>query len=196
MDNYFNILFALVDEVRQNVTEKERLQEESWKLRSRATELYNSVVEQYRQEKQRITDRMEQAEKENERNKAEIVELTKRQIETETKGCVFREVERLEKLKADVATYSLKLEALERLKADVCIPAADWQQLEIFWTQGNNLLHHIDSISEKLEMLLANIKGDAVLDCLATLERIPGSCEFMPGQFKALQSMKKEEAEE
>lgn len=193
MDNHFKTLFALVDEVRQNVTEKESLQKESRKLRSRATELYNSVVERYQQERQQIVDRIEQAEKENERNKAEIVELTRQQIMTETSGGVFWEAERLESLKANVTTYPLKLEALERLKDDICIPAVDWQKIEAFQANGYNLLHQISGISEKLETLLADIKGDAVLNCLATLERVPSNCEFMAEQFKVLQSMRKEE---
>lgn len=196
MNEHFKNLFALVEEVRQNLEEMERLQEVSRTVAGEARKFYNSVIEKYRQEEKRIIDRMEQAEKENKDNKAEIVELTRQQLKAEATGGTFPGIPRLEKLKSEVATYPLKLEAMEKLKADVYITAADQRKIQEYRAAWFEAWQDLNRIESKMMALLGTIKGDGTLFCLASLEHTPAESHFMDEAIEKLQQFRREDIEE
>ena len=80
MDKNFDELFTKVSELQKLQEEREKLKGERLELENRARAFFNSVIEKYRQEESRIDERMEEAERENEANKAAIVALTRQQI--------------------------------------------------------------------------------------------------------------------
>lgn len=196
MDKNFEELFTKVSDLQKLQEEREKLKGERLELENRARAFFNSVVERYRQEESRIDDRMKEAEKENEANKAEVVALTRQQLKAETEKEPFTDAERLGQLKAEVATYPQKVEALGQLKNDVCVSVADQEKISKYRAEGADLGNRIGKVSGEMQLLFADIQNRLIMNCLATFEYIPGRAEFMPDQIKTLQSMRKEEAEE
>lgn len=196
MDKNFEELFLNVSELKKLQEEREALKGERLKLENQSKDFFNSVVEKYQQEESRIDERMKEAEKANNVNKAAIVELTRQQLKAEVTGETFADMERLGKLKAEVATYPQKLEAFEQLKNEVCVSLADQEIIYGYRAEGADIGSRISKISSKMLPLLADIHHRIALNCLATFEHIPGMDEFLPEQFKILQSMRKEEFEE
>lgn len=196
MNKNFEELFTKVSELQKLQEERERLKGERLELENRARTFFDSVIERYRQEESRIDERMEEAERENEENKAAIVALTRQQLKAEAEKEPFTDVERLGKLKAEVATYPQKVEALGQLENEVCISTADQEIISAYRADGADLGNRIKNISGEMQLLFADIQNRLILNCLATFEYIPGRAEFLPDQLKTLQSMRKEETEE
>lgn len=196
MDKNFEELFAKVSELQKLQEERDKLKGERMELETRAKKFFDSVVERYRQEESRFDELMKEAEKENEVNKAAVVALTRQQLKAETEKKSFTYAERLGQLKAEVATYPQKVEALEQLKNEVCISSEDQKIIFEYRTEGAVLVNRIKRVSEKMQLLFADIQNRLILNCLATFEYIPGMAEFMPDQLKTLQNMRKEGAEE
>lgn len=198
MNEKFKLLCDAVDELRQIVEVKEKLEEERRDLRNEAEHFYTLVIEKYQEGERQLAERIEQAEHEHQENKKEIVELTRQQLKVETVGGAFKDAERLERLKAEVATYPLKVETLEQLKSDIVISAADRKQLEEYRIKGCDLGDQIYGLSQKTHTMLTAIRDTHILNCAASIDMyiIGRNREFMPEQFKALQNMRKEEAEE
>ena len=198
MNEKIKALCNAVEELRQIVEVKERLEEERRELRTRAEQFYTLVIEKYQEGERQLAERIEQAEHEHQENKKEIVELTRQQLKAETEGSTFKDAERLERLKAEVATYPLKVEALEQLKSDIVISAANRKQLEEYRTKGRDLGDQIYGLSQKTHTMLTAIRDTHILNCAANIDMyiIGRNREFMPEQFKTLQNMRKEEAEE
>lgn len=196
MDKNFDELFAKVSELQKLQEEREKLKGERLELENRARTFFDSVIERYRQEESRIDERMEEAERENEANKAAVVALTRQQLKAETAGEAFKDAERLGQLKAEVATYPQKVEALGQLKNEVCISSADQEIISGYRTEGADLGNRINRVSGEMQLLFADIQNRLILNCLATFEYIPGRAEFLPDQLKTLESMRKEETEE
>lgn len=196
MDKNFGELFTKVSELQKLQEEREKLKGERLELENRARAFFNSVIERYRQEESRIDERMEEAERENESNKAAVVELTRQQLKAEAAKEPFTDAERLGKLKAEVATYPQKVEALGQLKNEVCISSQDQEIISVYRADGADLGNRIKSISGEMQLLFADIQNRLIMNCLATFEYIPGRAEFLPDQLKILQSMRKEETEE
>lgn len=193
MDKNFEELFTKISEVQKLQEEREKLKGERLELGNRARAFFNSVIERYRQEESRIDERMEEAERENEANKAAIVALTRQQLKAEAAEEPFTDEERLGKLKAEVVTYPQKVEALGKLKNEVCISSQDQEIISTYRADGADLGNRIGRISGEMQLLFADIQNRLILNCLATFEYIPGRAEFLPDQFKILQSMRKEE---
>lgn len=198
MNEQFKVLCNTVEELRQIVEAKERLEEERRRLRTRAEQFYTMVIEKYQEGERQLAERIEQAEHEHQKNKKEIVELTRQQLKAETVGGTFKDAERLERLKAEVATYPLKVEALEQLKSDIVISAADQKQLKEYRTKGCDLGDQIYGLSQKTHTILTAIRDTHILNCMASIDMyiIGRNREFMQEQFKTLQNMRKEEVEE
>lgn len=195
MDKNFDELFTKVSELQKLQEERERLKGERLELENRARAFFNSVIERYRQEERRIDERMEEAEKKNEANKAAVVALTRQQLKAEAAGETFKDAERLGQLKGEVATYPQKVEALGQLKNEVCISLADQEIISAYRADGADLGNRINRVSGEMQLLFSDIQNRLILNCLATFEHIPGRAEFLPDQFKTLQSMRKEETE-
>lgn len=196
MDKNFDELFTKVSELQELQKEREKLKGERLKLENRAKAFFNSVIERYRQEESRIDERMEEAERENEANKAAVVALARQQLKAEATKEPFTDAERLGKLKVEVTTYPQKVEALGQLKNEVCISSADQEIIYGYRAEGTNLGNRINRVSGEMQLLFADIQNRLILNCLATFEYIPGMVEFLPDQLKTLQGMRKEETEE
>ena len=196
MNKNFEELFTKVSELQKLQEERERLKGERLELENRARTFFDSVIERYRQEESRIDERTEEAERENEENKAAIVALTRQQLKAEAEKEPFTDVERMGKVKAEVATYPQKVEALGQLKNEVCISTADQEIISAYRADGADLGNRINRVSGEMQLLFADIQNRLILNCLATFEYIPGRAEFLPDQLKTLQSMRKEETEE
>lgn len=77
MNEKFKSLCDAVDELRQIVEVKEKLEEERRELRNEAEHFYTLVIEKYQEGERQLAERIEQAEHEHQENKKEIVELTR-----------------------------------------------------------------------------------------------------------------------
>ena len=196
MDKIFEELFTNVSKLQKLQEEREKLKVERLEQENLAREFFNSVIETYRQEESRYDERMEEAERENEENKSEVVSLTRQQLKAEARGESFTEEERLGRLKAEVATHPQKEEALRQLKNEVCVSFADQVIISRYRAEGAELWNRIGRVSREMQELLADIQNRIILGCLATFEYIPGRIEFLPDQFRELSNMRKEEAEE
>ncbi len=194
MNEKFKSLCDAVDELRQIVEVKEKLEEERRDLRNEAEHFYTLVIEKYQEGERQLAERIEQAEHEHQENKKEIVELTRQQLKAETVGGTFENTERLEKLKAEVATYPLKVEALEQLKNDIVISTEERKQLKEYQAKGYSLGCQIYGLSNKIHTILTAIKDIHVLNCAASVDLyiVGRNREFMPEQFEKLQNMRKE----
>ena len=98
----FGELFTKVSELQKLQEEREKLKGERLELENRARAFFDSVIERYQQEESRIDERMEEAERENEANKAAIVALTRQQLKAEAAKEPFTDAECLGNLKAVV----------------------------------------------------------------------------------------------
>ena len=152
MNKNFEELFTKVSELQKLQEERERLKGERLELENRARTFFDSVIERYRQEESRIDERTEEAERENEENKAAIVALTRQQLKAEAEKEPFTDVERLGKLKAEVATYPQKVEALGQLKNEVCISTADQEIISAYRADGADLGNRINRVSGEIQL--------------------------------------------
>ncbi len=193
MDKAFNKFFLQVDEVKRNLEEKENLVENQKKIRNSALELFASIVSSYEERESQIIERMELEEKQNQDNRSEIVVLTRQQLKADLSGSTFVELDRLNKLKEDVSTHQLRIEALESLKNEVVVSSDDHQKMLGFrleWSELNRAIHVIDN---KLIELITEIRNSTSLDCLSSVEYIPGRNEFLKNEFEKISRMRTEE---
>jgi|GEM_PF-6402015 hypothetical protein len=198
MNKQFQTLFETVDTLKISLEERNRLIEEQNQLASTAREFMNSVFNKYKAAEKEIEELTEQAEHENEENKAAITEMTLQQLKARNGGEVFLENTKLDHLKADVSTYPLKLEAMEKLKNEIHISASDQKQISNYRAEGLKLGGMIFREGEKLQNILVSLRDGDILNCFASLDpyfETLHSREFLDGFYEEYKNMRKEEYE-
>ena len=197
MNNNFIRFLDAAEEVRQMQENRETLAEEIKALYTAAMEHYNKIAETYREDKQRFIDRMEKAKEENRSNEQKIVELTKKQIQAETVGGAFDELDELARLKGEVAAYPQTVEALNSLIDGVVVPAADVEAFEEYRREWQELSNNKKGLEDKIQIKLLEIQKNLMPFCMATFEIIPAMLEFMPQEVaKEWETMRKEPSNE
>lgn len=197
MNNNFIRFLDAAEEVRQMQENRETLAGEIKSVYSAAMEHYNKIAETYRESKQRFIDRMEKAEEENRSNEQKIVELTKKQIQAETVGGAFDELDELARLKGEVAAYPQTVEALNSLIDGVVVPAADVEAFEEYRREWQELSNNKKGLGDKMQIKLLEIQKNLIPFCMATFEIIPAMLEFMPQEVaKEWEAMRKEPNDE
>ena len=197
MNNNFIRFLDAAEEVRQMQENRETLTEEIKALYTAAMEHYNKIAETYREDKQRFIDRMEKAKEENRSNEQKIVELTKKQIQAETVGGAFDELDELARLKGEVAAYPQTVEALNSLIDGVVVPAADVEAFEEYRREWQELSNNKKGLEDKIQIKLLEIQKNLIPFCMATFEIIPAMLEFMPQEVaKEWETMRKEPSNE
>lgn len=197
MNNNFIRFLDAAEEVRQMQENRETLAEEIKALYTAAMEHYNKIAETYREDKQRFIDRMEKAKEENRSNEQKIVELTKKQIQAETVGGAFDELDELARLKGEVAAYPQTVEALNSLIDGVVVPAADVEAFEEYRREWQELSNNKKGLEDKIQIKMLEIQKNLIPFCMATFEIIPAMLEFMPQEVaKEWETMRKEPSDE
>lgn len=197
MDNNFIRFLDAVEEVRQMQEKRETLAGEIKGVYSAAMEHYNKIAETYRESKQHFIDRMEKAKEENRSNEQKIIELTKKQIQAETVGGAFDELDELARLKGEVAAYPQTVEALNSLIDGVVVPAADVEAFEEYRREWQELSNNKKGLGDKIQIKLLEIQKNLIPFCMATFEIIPAMLEFMPQEVaKEWEAMRKEPNDE
>lgn len=197
MNNNFIRFLDAAEEVRQMQENRETLAEEIKALYTAAMEHYNKIAETYREDKQRFIDRMEKAKEENRSNEQKIVELTKKQIQAETVGGAFNELDELARLKGEVAAYPQMVEALNSLIDGVVVPAADVEAFEEYRREWQELSNNKKGLEDKIQIKMLEIQKNLIPFCMATFEIIPAMLEFMPQEVaKEWETMRKESSDE
>lgn len=196
MEKCFDELIEKVLRVRELEEEREKMKSDREELLKRTSDAFSVIFEKYRNEEQQLDMMIKDAESENRENKAEIVRLTKESIKASAEGAEFIDIDKLNKLKADVATHPQKVEALEQLKCGVCVPSKDVDMLEEYHRQGRTIGNSILRIGNEIQEILVDVRDRISLNCFASFEHIPGREEFAPEIFTKLRNMRKEETEE
>lgn len=192
----FKALYNKVEEIKQLVTDKEKLEAERHELGTRTKQLADSAINKYQEAETEADNKIIEARKQHEEHKAELRKLTKAKAETEAKGEAFHDGERMKELKGEIASHEITVEVLEDMKQEIVLDSADLQQLNQYQAEAREIINHIAYIENKILEALTELRGAEVMRCLATLEQVPGRKNFLPGVFKTIETMRKGEAEE
>ena len=167
MENEFISLFKAVGELQQLVEEREKLKEQKCVLSTQARQYRDEVVKTYKEAEYEIGNLIEQAEAEHREHKKEIIELTRQQYK---EGANFKDAERLQQLKSDVATHELKVEALHQLKCDVVISAKDQEKISNYRLSGEMVGRAVTDNAYKIIEKLLEIKNLSSTNCPALFD--------------------------
>jgi uncharacterized protein YdcH (DUF465 family) len=197
MDKNFERLFDSVEKLRTKQTEKEQTDSKISEVRKKAISHFNHISEEYREQEDRINEKMERAETENQENKERIVELTTQQLQAEIDGKQFDKTEELDRLRADVTNYPLKVEAMARIREGIVISSRALCTLEEYEREWQQLEYKRNSINSEIQSIIADIAKNDLMFCSATTEIVPGRRYFLPDDIKATYDrMRKEDDNE
>ena len=194
MREQYKKLFETVEELKTKVEELEDLEGESTRISLEASEVIQEVKAKYKKSVSDIQATIEEAEQENERNKKEFEELTRKKLVS----CeAFRGSDRLAFLSLEIAIHPQKIEALQKTLSKICISREEATELDRFKAQE----HQINADRRKHEKaildILANIRGDITTSCLACYDEylMESRSRFIDDKYREIERMRREGAE-
>lgn len=192
MKKEFEALFKTIEELKTKISELEQEEQNRAELRQQTKTEFYAIVKKYYDAEEKINERMRKAEEENIKNREEIKILMRKQIEAEETGREFEGAERLEKLKAEVAAYSLKIETIEQLRKEVVVSVAEQEKISELRSEESRSGGRVRSLRDAVSLILGKLRDENCLQCLASFEYVPGREQFMYDEFKEFAEMRME----
>lgn len=191
----FEKLFRTAEEIKTTFEAREQVKAELAAVQEEAKRFFDDTVQKYRAEEEKLNQLIKQEKEKCARLAAEFRELGIEKTKCRIKGIIFQDEQRMKELMEYLSTYDLTMRGMEEARKSIVISAREQQIMEQYRAQGNAKMGEVRTMGNKLSMLLGDLKGgDAMMNCLASFEFIPGRADFMPDEMKQWKDLRKEEA--